>query len=241
MRARRCRPSRAGIGIEGARERVPRHGADDDGRVRRSRRATATCGDAVRRRTTMRASAFVTHLAAARGDATRPPASRRARRAARAGSAIAASRRVPPNICASTRTNGGAAAVAIGWFSAATASGSHSSSISRGVCPWRRSHASTVSSARAAVNGRPLARSACARRITGPSRSAASAIEDRERRPSRQARRRRCHGGGSAAVRRRLRRAVALHELDLEVVVDLDQRARCRWCAGTGTSRGSSR
>ena len=57
------------------------------------------------------------------------------------GSPIAASRRDPPNICASTRTNGAAAATSICWFSAATASGSQSSSQSRAVCRCRRSHA----------------------------------------------------------------------------------------------------
>jgi len=71
------------------------------------------------------------------------------------GSAIEASRGLVPSISASERSNGPAEAASIDSFSAATASGSHSISTSRGVWWCLISHWRTVSSGRP-VKGGPV-------------------------------------------------------------------------------------
>ncbi len=63
----------------------------------------------------------------------------------RIGRTTAAADGSGPNISASTRTNGVAAASSGAWFSAATASGSHSHSTSFGPWRCRRSQSETVS------------------------------------------------------------------------------------------------
>ncbi len=67
------------------------------------------------------------------------------------GSASDASLGPPPNICASTAANGGAAALRTDWFIAASASGSHNISLMRAVWPLLISHSSTVSPGDAAM------------------------------------------------------------------------------------------
>ena len=101
-----------------------------------------------------------------------------------------------PNISASTLTNAGAAASPGGWFSAASASGSHSISRSLAVCPFRTSQFSTVSSGEQAI--RPVAprRRRCSVLTGVPSRK----TDRRSFQPSASHSMtppRRCHGAGS--------------------------------------------
>ena len=121
------------------------------------------------------------------------------------GSAIAAARGSGPNISASTRANTGAAAWSGFWFSAASASGSHSSSRIRGVCPLRMSQFSTVSPDDAAFR-------------VAPGRSSRRAILSGDAIPNTDSRSRHdsashsitpattCSGGGSAGHESRVRR-----------------------------------
>ena len=116
---------------------------------------------------------------------------------------------------ASTRANGAAAATSIGWFSAATASGSHSSSIE---------------ARRLAVAHEPLrarfrlrAAAACRRRRARPSGARIRSTARRSRQPSASQR----HDAGQQVQRRRQRRAReprrapgAIDDVDRELLLD---------------------
>ena len=119
------------------------------------------------------------------------------------GSAIAAARGSSLNISASTRANGGAAARSGGWFSAASASGSQSSSRSRAVWPLRISQFSTVSSGEAARTGDPRnSRRAFLSGVAIPSSDSRSRHDSASHSSTPATR---CSGGGSAAQFRRVR------------------------------------
>ena len=103
-------------------------------------------------------------------------ARRRARTARRSGDGRQRqrrARRVRAACGSTTSANGAAAATSIGWFSAASASGSHSSSIRRGVWPWRASQPSTVSDGSGVA--RAASRSADSRVAASPAPAIATA------------------------------------------------------------------
>ena len=214
-------------------ERKPRarrdnHGIGHGGPVRRARSTradrAALDGEAGER--------VQPHLAAAGLDEGSAPARRRDRSSDTRGRPSAASRGRPPNIRASTRTNGAARACRIGWLSAASASGSHSISISRGVWRWRSASRYTVSSSSRRIG---------AGRQRGPHASERQAIAPAHAGPAAARRPRDAtapEGSGSAERTRRLRASM---NPDLEPRLQRHEVAGADLGRGSETSRRSSR
>ena len=239
-RAEHDRRERRRYGVEQLAQRKPRHGRDDD--VRRPRLAALpTDADRRRRRSTRTRAGAPVRTAAAVASMNARAGSAYIRCSGCVGSAIAAARGSAPNISASTRANGGAAACRGGWLSAASASGSHSISRSRAVWPLRISQFSTVSPGDAAFAVAPAA--ARARAILSGARHPEhrQAIAPRQRVPvehaGQQVQRRRQRRTRRAAICRPPRSIIVTASCGCEahVAVGADRRA------GTRTSRCSSR